>query len=159
MAIKALVGSLGLAAIVVTSTVGVGVSPALAQGNSDCTCVISAKGSNPLGKISQASAGVFVAGSSSQAEVPAGTSLYSGSVVTTSASATASIDLGESCKFGLGGSMKVQIVARGSNMCVQVINQTLPPPAPGEGFSPGIIAAIAGGGLVVSLGFLSPASK
>lgn len=159
MAMKTLVGSLGLAAIVVTSTVGLGVSPVLAQANADCTCVLSANGNNPLGKISQASDGVFVTSSDSQADAAAGTSLYSGSVVTTSATATASIDLGQSCSFGLGGSMKVQIVARGSNMCVQVINQTLPPPPPGEGFSPGIIAAIAGGGLVVSLGFLSPASR
>lgn len=159
MAMKTLVGSLGLAAIVVTSTVGLGVSPVLAQANSDCTCVISANGNNPLGKISQASAGVFVTSSDSQVDAVKNAPLYSGSVVTTSATATASIDLGETCSFGMDGSMKVQIVARGSNICVQVINQTLLPPPPGNDFSPGIIAAIAGGGLVVSLGLLSPASR
>lgn len=156
---KALVGSLGLAAIVATTTGVFSVSPALAQANADCTCVISANGVNPVGSISQASAGVFVAGSGGQTSAAAGTSLFSNSVVTTGAQATASINLGPSCSFGLSGSMKVQIVPRGDNLCVQVINQSLPPPPPGE-LSPGILAAIAGGGgLIVSLGLLSPASQ
>ena len=159
MAMKALVGSLGLAAIVTTSMLGFGASPVLAQANSDCTCVISAQQNRPVGRITQASAGVFVTGKSAQSVATVNTLLYSSSVVTTGASASASISFGETCSFGLAGSMKVQIVARGSNMCVQVINQTLPPPQPGKGLSPGILAALAGGGLVVSLGLLSPASK
>ena len=160
MAFKALVGSLGLAAIVMTSTAALGVSSALAQANTDCTCVISPNGENPVGSITQASSGVFVTGGSGQTAAAAGTALFPNSVVTTTAQSTAAINLGASCSFGLGGSMKVQIVARGDNLCVQVINQSLPPPPPGDGLSPGVLAAIAGGGgLIVSLGFLSPASQ
>lgn len=156
---KALVGSLGLAAIVVTSTLGLGTSPVLAQANADCTCVIPANGVNPLGSVTQASAGVQVTGSTGLVDAAQGTALYANSVVKTGAQSTASIYLGSSCSFGLGGSMQVQIIPRGGDMCVQVIDNSLPPPPPDQGLSPGILAAIAGGGLVVSLGLLSPASK
>ena len=159
MAFRTLVGSLGLAAIVVASTSTFGVAPAMAQANADCTCVIAANGENPVGMISEASAGVFLAGTNAQADAAAGVALYSGSVVTTGAQSTATIDLGPSCAFGLGGSMKVQIVPRGEQLCVQVINQSLPAPPPDGMLAAGVLAALAGGGVIVSLGLLEPASQ
>lgn len=158
MAFRTLFGSLGLAAMVVTSTATFGVMPAMAQ-NADCTCVIAANGTGPVGLISQASADVFLAGIDGQAPAVAGLQLFSESVVTTGAKSTATIDLGQSCAFGLGGSMKVQIVPRGEQLCVQVINQNLPPPPADGMLAAGVLAALAGGGVIVSLGLLSPASR
>ena len=146
---------LGIAGILVLATsVTGGVGPVFAQ--QECTCVLPAS-AGQVGSISRASADVFLAGALRREAATAGSPLASGSVVTTGAAASADVDLGEACKFALGGSMRMQITPIDGGLCVQVFDESVPVPAGG---STGVLLAGAlGGGVLLSLGFLQSVSK
>ena len=147
------IGGLALAA-----SVTVGMGGAFAQ--QQCTCVIPAS-TGPVGSISRASSDVFHTGSPGslgRVAATAGSALVSGSVVTTGAVASADINLGQDCKFALGGSMRMQITPMDGGLCVQVFDESVSVPVSGS--SAGVVLAGAlGGGVLLSLGFLQSVSK
>ena len=163
MTIAVVLRSLAGVAVVAGLASSLSVLPAMAEDTAqqNCTCVIGAL-TGPLGKISQASADVFVTASAAQQAAVAGTPLDTNSVVTTGALASAQIDLGAGCSFSMKGSMRMQIVPMQdtTKLCVQVYDQS-PPPAPVGDATGAVVggAAVLGGGVLVTLGMLQPVSN
>ena len=107
MTIAVVIRSIAGVAVVAGLVSSLSVLPAIAEDTTqqNCTCVIGAL-TGPLGKISQASSDVFVTGSAGQQAAAAGTALDTNSVVTTGALASAQIEIGAGCSFGMKGSMR-----------------------------------------------------
>lgn len=133
---------------------GGAIAPAAAQ--SECTCVL------PLGatgKIAAVNGNVYVPGTSGLVSTAAGQSIASGSSVYTAEGATAGIDLGASCKFGMQGSMSMRVVPQDGGLCVQVYDDSTTGAVTGGGEAGPVVALVAGAGVLVSLGFLMSVSQ
>ncbi len=142
--------------VALTSPVAM-VSQASAQ--SDCTCLISETSpGSALGSISKANGDVFKTGSLGLVSAPAGTEVNAGDVITTGASSSANISLGNDCVLALGASAEVTITPVDGNICVRLVQE----PAGGNGVGLGLAAAGglgAGALLFVGLGQDNPASQ
>lgn len=71
--------------------------------------------------------------------------------------ASASIDMGASCRFSMSGSMSMRVIPQEGGLCVQVYDDSVAP-AVTDGVGTAAVVA-AGAGVLVSLGFLASVSK
>lgn len=150
-----LVGRFSIALAIALTLSGGWVAPVAAQ-QAECTCVLPG---GTTGTIATVSGNVYVPGASGLVNTAAGQSIGSGSSVYTADGAVAGIDLGNSCKFSMQGSMSMRVVPQDGGLCVQVYDDSATGAVTGGGEAGPVIALAAGAGVLVSLGFLLSVSQ